>query len=326
MKTLLRIATVCQGGRGQGSIEANRNHMLGLVKKTLLQKPDLVCLPEAFLKMGLSNIPPALRAETVPGPTTDAMAELARKGQCYIVCPLRTCRDDGCEYNSAVIIGRSGDIIGRYDKLHPVTSSPDYTVFESGISPGAELPVFDLDFGRIGIQICFDAGFPETWQALADQGVRAVLWPSAYDGGFQLQMLAALHQFHVITSVRTGSSRIIDPCGRVQAATDSFMPVAVRDINLDFEVCHYDFNFSVPQNLADAYADRVRVTSYAEDICFVVEPMDAALTTAHLRDEFGFESFRQYHERHRKAYAAILSGQSLFPQDARHGNRAMYGG
>lgn len=323
MKTLARIATVCQGGRGQGSIEANRSHMLGLLERALLQKPDVVCLPEAFLKMGLSGVSPDRVVEPVPGPTIDAVAKLARKCGCYVICPLRTLRD-GRHWNSAVIIGRSGEVVGQYDKLHPVTTSPDYTVFESGISPGADLPVFDLDFGRIGIQICFDAGFPETWQALADRGVKAIFWPSAYDGGFRLQALAALHQVHVITSVRTERSRIIDPCGRVQASTDRFAPIAVRDVNLDFEVCHYDFNCTVPQRLLDAYPGRVRIASYSDDPCFLVEPMDAALTMERLRSEFGIEGFRQYHDRHREAYSAVLAGQTPPVQTARHGSRAMY--
>ncbi len=323
MNTLARIATVCQGGRGQGSIEANRAHMLARVEAALLRKPDLVCLPEAFLKMGLSGVAPDAVAEPVPGPTIEAMAKLARKGGCYIVCPLRTLRD-GRHWNSAVILDRSGAVAGQYDKCHPVTTSSDYTVFESGISPGVGLPVFDLDFGRVGIQICFDAGFPETWQALADQGVRAVLWPSAYDGGFRLQALAALHQIHVITSVRTERSRIIDPLGRVQASTDRHDPIAVRDINLDFAVCHYDFNGDIPAAITSAYPDTVRIVSAVEDPCFLVEPLNRRVTVAQLKQAFGFETSAEYHARHQTAYARMREGLSAKPQQALHEDRAMY--
>lgn len=323
MGSLARIATLCQGGRGHGSVEANRRHMLGLLEQALLQKPDLVCLPEAFLKMGVSGIKPAAMAETLAGPTVEAVSHLARQGGCYVICPLRTLRE-GKMWNSAVIVGRSGEIVGQYDKLHPVTTSPDYTVFESGISPGMDLPVFDLDFGRIGIQICFDEGFPETWQALAEQKVKAIIWPSAYDGGFRLEALACLHQVHVITSVRTRRSRIIDPCGRVQAWTDEYAMMAVRDINLDFAVCHYDFNCTVPQRIMDAYPGRVRIASYPEDGCFLVEPTDASVTMNRLRAEFGLEDFQQYHDRHRCAYSTVLAGQAPPVQSAPHGSRAMY--
>jgi len=120
--------------------------------------------------------------------------------------------------------------------MHPVTTSSDYTVFEGGTAPGGRLSdgaalTFDLDFGRIGIQICFDAGFPETWQALADQGARIVFWPSAYNGGFPLRVYAYLHHYYVVSSVRTDKSRIIDPCGTILAQTDDLASIIYRDIN-----------------------------------------------------------------------------------------------
>ena len=167
----------------------------------------------------------------MPGPTTDAVARRAREHGCYVICPIKTVRQ-GVYWNSAVVIDRTGEILGIYDKVHPVTTSSDYTVFEGGIAPGpVDPPVFDLDFGRIGIQICFDAGFPETWQALADKGAQIVFWPSAYNGGFPLQVYAYLHHYYVISSVRTDKSRIIDPLGGILAETDDVTSVIYRDIN-----------------------------------------------------------------------------------------------
>ena len=189
-----------------------RDTMLALFDRALKQKPDLVCFPEMFTGAK------AAAAETVPGPTTDAFAQRAKAHRCYVICPIRRI-GEGKHWNSAVVLDRSGQILGIYDKVHPVTTSPDYTVFEDGIFPGGEPPVFDLDFGRIGIQICFDAGFPETWEVLARKGVKAVFWSSAYHGGFALQTYAYLHHYYVITSVHTDESRVIDPCGRVVAET-----------------------------------------------------------------------------------------------------------
>jgi predicted amidohydrolase len=58
-----------------------------------------------------------------------------------------------------VIIDGPGDVAGIYDKVHPVTVKHHYSAFE-GLTPGATVPAFDLDFGRVGIQICFDISFP----------------------------------------------------------------------------------------------------------------------------------------------------------------------
>ncbi len=320
---MARIVTTCQNGERHSTVEENRDRMLALFDRALKQKPDLVCFPETFTGVGVEGIKSQQVAESVPGPTTDAFSRRAKANRCYVICPIRTARE-GKQWNSAVVLDRAGQILGKYDKLHPVTTSPDYTVFEDGIFPGGEPPVFDLDFGRSGSQICFDAGFPETWELLARKGARAVFWPSAYHGGFALQAYAYLHHYYVVTSVHPAESRIIDPCGRVVAKTDSLINFTFRDINLDFTVAHYDFNYPIPDHLLDAYPGRVRITSYVEDGHFLVEPTDPLLTTSRLQAELGFEPASQYFGRHQKGYAALLAGEAPPAQTAAHGKREQY--
>jgi beta-ureidopropionase len=325
MNTRARIATVCQAQRFFRSAEENRAHVLGLLDLALRANPDLVCLPENFATVSVPDQDQgvAALAEPVPGPTVDAAAERARRGRCYVICPLLT-RQGGLVYNSAVVLDRAGQVLGIYDKRRPVTSASDYTVLERGVTPGAGAGVFDLDFGRIGIRICFDVGFPEDWQLLAEQGVRLALWPSAYDGGGALPRYAALHRYYVVTSVRTDRARILDPCGAALAQTDRLCNVAWQDINLDFSVCHYDFNFGVPDRLLADLGDRVQVRSHLDEGVFLVEPTDPSLTIEQLRARYGFEDIRQYHDRHRAAYAARARGQAPPPQPAAHGDRPLY--
>jgi predicted amidohydrolase len=296
---------------------------MGLLDLALSQRPDLVCLPEAFASAGVPHERAEQVAETVPGPTTDAAARRAREHRCYVICPVITRRDGQC-WNSAVVIERSGGIVGLYDKAHPVTTAHDYTIFEGGVMPGGEPLVFELDFGPVGIQICFDACFPETWEALARQGARLVLWPSAYNGGFPLQAYAYLHHYYVVSAVRSDHSRIIDPCGRVLAQTDALANVIWRDINLDYVVCHYDFNYSIPDRILRACPGRVEARSYLDDAHFLLEPVDEALTTSQLRQEFGFEPTAEYHQRHREAYEYLHRGERPPAQEAAHRDRPMY--
>lgn len=320
MSTRARIATICQGRRWFPTLEQNREHILQLLDRALRHGPDLVCLPETFTQPMAAYGSVAEIAEPLDGPTVAAAAERARRHRCYVICPLFCRRGDAC-YNSAVVLDRAGEVAGIYDKARPVTTSADYTVFESGVTPGGPVPVFDLDFGRIGIQICFDAGFPEQWQRLADLGARLVFWPSAYNGGFPLQVYAALHRYYVVSAVKTEASRIIDPCGSVLERTDSLVNVVVRDINLDFAVCHDDFNYSIPDLLLAAYPGRVEIRSHVDSGLFLVEPTDPALTVAALQQEFGFETTAQYFERHRVGQRALPDAP---PQTAAHGERPMY--
>jgi beta-ureidopropionase len=321
-----RIATVCQAGLVRRTVDESCKLMMDLVDRVIEQKPDLVCLPENFATAGLNVRSAAEKAEALQDKTITAAAKRAKAHKCYIVCPSITSRD-GKILNSAVILDREGTIAGIYDKACPVTTSADYTVLEDGITPGSpDIPVFDLDFGRIGIQICFDIGFPENWEMLRKKGARMVLWPSAYDGGFPLWAYAYLHHFYVVSSVRSGQSRIVDPCGAVLAETQKESMFIVRDINLDFVVSHLDFNFSIPDKIKAKYGERVDVRrTNPGSSHFVVEPMDPAITTRALQEEFGFESTWEYHDRNRAAYAEIRAGRKPAPQAARHGVRPQYG-
>ncbi len=324
MNTIARITCICQNGQWHPTVEANRGAMLAEAEKALDAKPDLICLPEAFTSVGVEGNARA-SAETVPGPTTDAFAALARKGRTYVLCPIHTIHGDRV-HNSAVLIGRDGSIVGMYHKHCPVTTSADYTVFENGITPGTDIPVFDLDFGRVGVQICYDLGFAENWKTLADKGARLVIWASAYDGGFPLQAYAYLHHYWIVTSTRSPRSRIVDPCGEIMAETGSGQTMVSRPVNLDYIVSHLDWNTAIPDRITAKYGDRVSVRQWVKGSShFIVEPLDGALKVAALQQEFGFEPTGLYHDRHRRAYPALRAGRRPRPQKALHGSRPQWG-
>jgi hypothetical protein len=129
----------------------------------------------------------------------------------------------------------------------------------------------------------------------------------------------------VVSSVREDKSRIINPCGTIVAQTSSRHKIAWYDLSLDFVVVHNDFNYSIPRALLARYGDRVRVTSYAEEGCFLAESADETLAMAEVMREFSFESIEQYHDRHRTGYQAIIRGEKPVPQMAAHGPRPRYG-
>lgn len=323
MNTRAKIATICQSQTYHPTIDGNNEEIMHRLALAMKQKPDLVCLPESFSSASVPREIIAEVAETIPGPTTDLFKKQAKQHHCYLLCPVFTKRDN-LYWNSVVVIDRNGEIQGIYDKVHPVTSSSDYTIFEQGVTPGNQIPCFDLDFGRIGIQICFDAMFPDYWHKLATQGARVVFWCSAYNGGFTLQAYAWLHRYYVISSVSQEKARIIDPCGSILAETNNLVNVIWRDINLDFAVCHMDFNYDIPDRISTAYPGQVEIRSHFDEGNFIVEPTDPSITISRLQKEFGFVNIQEYGHLHDSAYQMIKTGRQPVPVKALHGDRSMY--
>jgi predicted amidohydrolase len=114
-------------------------------------------------------------AQTVPGPATDHVVDLAREYDLYVVFGLseRDATDHATLYNSVAVVGPEG-LLGTYHKIHLGTLPwvTEGIVFK----PGDSLPVFPTRFGPIGIQICYDFWFnPELTRILALKGARLVI-------------------------------------------------------------------------------------------------------------------------------------------------------
>ena len=121
-----------------------------------------------------------------------------------------------------------------------------------------------------------------------------VFWCSAYNGGFPLQVYAWLHHYYVVSSVCTEKSRIIDPCGTILAETDYQLNLIARDINFDYAVCHYDFNYSIPDRILEKYAKQINIHPHWDAGHFLIEPLDPDLKISQLQKEFGFITIQEY--------------------------------
>ncbi|MEX0776106.1 MAG: carbon-nitrogen hydrolase family protein [Phycisphaeraceae bacterium] len=184
-------------------------------------KLDIVCLPEAMTMIG-TGLTYADVAEPVPGPTTTTLGALAAKLNCYLVAGLIECDGDKL-YNTAALLDRRGQLIGKYRKTHLPQGEAD-----GGLTPGDDYPVFDTDFARVGILVCWDIQFPEAARALASRGAELLLLPIW--GGNELLTRARAIENHVfvISSSYDMKSMIIDPTGRVLAQADPNDPAATQ--------------------------------------------------------------------------------------------------
>jgi predicted amidohydrolase len=145
---------------------------------------DLVAFPELYLGM-----------YKLPHPSTDKIAAAAREHKIYVVVGMMEMTESGDHFNSSLIFDRQGELVGRYNKTHaaigempylwpPVPNDPEWVFTE-----GSEFPVFDLDFGRVGIVTCYDGYFPEPWRILSLKGAEIIIWMNARGGSIEDYMV-----------------------------------------------------------------------------------------------------------------------------------------
>jgi omega-amidase len=130
---------------------------------------DLACTTE-FLTGFIES------AEQIPGPTSDRLARIASKYKMYIIASIMENRGD-LIYNTSFLLDREGKLVGKYSKVH-LTEGEIFL----GVTPGNEIPVFECDFGKIGITICYDNKFPDIHRVMALKGAEIIISSSEGDG------------------------------------------------------------------------------------------------------------------------------------------------
>jgi N-carbamoylputrescine amidase len=131
-------------------------------------------------------------AESVPGPTTDAVAKLAAKYRMAVVVPVYEKEMAGVLYNTAAVYDADGSYLGKYRKNHIPHTSGFWEKFY--FKPGnLGYPVFETRYAKVGVYICYDRHFPEGARALGLNGAEIVFNPSATTVG-QSQNLWKLEQ------------------------------------------------------------------------------------------------------------------------------------
>src|SRR5215831_12794596 len=121
-------------------------------------------------------------AETVPGPTTERMAEYARKYNMVMIVPVYEKEQAGVLYNTAAVIDADGTYLGKYRKNHIPHTSGFWEKFF--FKPGnLGYPVFQTRYAKIGVYICYDRHFPDGARCLGLNGAEIVFNPSATVAG-----------------------------------------------------------------------------------------------------------------------------------------------
>lgn len=289
----VRVTSICMDGMPSAdSRTAAVNRVMGSIRGALACRPDVLCLPEKFNTIHSTYAKTAAEeVETLSGPTITRLADLARDHRCYIIAPIGI-DDGGTYYNSAVLIDRGGKVAGRYDKLFPTEGE-----IRKGYACGTRAPVFDTDFGRIGIQICFDVNFPEGWQQLSDQNAELVFWPSAYAGGRILHAKAWEYEYYVVGSTWRTPTTAADVSGDVLQRSGKGQPWIVADLNLERKR-FWQHSVREIHKIQETYGAGVKVDWCHDPLWWVLECRRPDLTIAQVANEFNLytpkERFRRY--------------------------------
>jgi predicted amidohydrolase len=292
------VATVSmRRGDAPRTVASNLEVAERLLERAAAVGPDVVCLPEMFTLINVAYGQAAEVAEPVPGPTTDRIAALARRFRAYVVCPLLV-TEGGRVFNAAALLDRRGDVCGVYRKVHPTRSELD-----RGVVPGERVEVFETDFGRVGVLVCFDIDFPERWREAKALGAELVFWPSMYEGGLPLQAHARRHEYYVVSSTQVWRSAILDITGYPLAASAQLTEVATAEIDLEKRLFPTSGNLARCPAIAERYGRRVSIDVHSPEGQFTLQSHDPAVSVADVVREFGLETYEDCLARSRAAQA-----------------------
>jgi predicted amidohydrolase len=158
-----------------GNPAATLAKMADWIDRAAEKRADVVIFPELVMSAGYSLGDKFYEvAETIPGHSTEALGKKARDHKLYVIAGIAERDATGTVYNSAAIVGRDGKLVGSYRKTHIFPAT------ESFFAVGTDLSVFDLDFGRIAVPICYDLEYPEPARVLCLKGAELLLSMAAH--------------------------------------------------------------------------------------------------------------------------------------------------
>lgn len=219
------------------------------------ENPDFVILPEMFCcPYQTENFP--IYAEKEGGPVWQQLSGYAKQYGIYLIGGSMPEKDaEGNVYNTSYIFDREGKQIGKHRKVHlfDIDVKGGQTFKESDtLTAGDSDTVFDTEFGKIGVMLCFDIRFPELSRMMVNDGARIVFVPAAFNmttgpahWELSFRTRALDNQIYMVGCapardvsagyISWGHSIVTDPWGRVTDMLDEKKGILLAELDMDYE-------------------------------------------------------------------------------------------
>lgn len=217
---------------------------------------NMIVLPEMF------NCPYETHrfpdyAEEAGGKSYQLMSDAARRNEIYLVAGSMPEREEEKIYNTSYVFGPDGSLIGKHRKMHLFDidiRNGQYFMESETLKPGNEVTVFDTDFGKVGLAICYDIRFPELARLMTAQGAKLLIYPAAFNmttGPMHWELLfrarAVDQQVYTVgcaparqydsSYISYGNSMIVNPWGEVMGRLNDEEGYLLGEIDFE-EVAH----------------------------------------------------------------------------------------
>ena len=178
-RSQLNVALIQQSN--SNNVDANLEKSIAQIKQAAAEGADLVVLQELHCSLYFCQTEDTDvfdLAETIPGPSTQRLSELARECGIVIVASLFEKRAAGLYHNTAVVFEKDGELIGKYRKMHIPDDPGFYEKFyftpgDMGFEP------IQTSVGKLGVLVCWDQWFPEGARLMALAGAEVLIYPTA---------------------------------------------------------------------------------------------------------------------------------------------------
>ena len=285
--------------------KAVKEHLKARIEEVLPDKPDLIVFPECANRYA-PHTRPELKAyyQYLGDSIVDFLKPIAKENNtniAYSAVRFVPHAEDKPFRNSTVYIDRMGEVCGVYDKNHLMVEENT----ESDIQYGKEAKLVSLDFGKAASAICFDLNFDELLYQYRQQRPDIIVFSSMFHGGIMRQaQWAYTCRSYFVGAICGQPCYILNPYGEIIAGSTNYTKHVSAAVNLDYALCHFDYNQEKLIAAKRKYKDALDVHDPGFVGSVLLSCNDPDMTVRDMIAEFEIEVLDDYLERaraHRRA-------------------------